>query len=295
MRIGYCCINETLGAKGKFRKATAFHLNKKNENERYDIIKNRTRENFGNLLEIIKWNIDNNIDLYRVSSDLCVLYGHEINKYDYKQDEYVLDICSQIRKLVKDSNMRLTIHPSQFTVLNSTKKNVIDNSIKYLEYQKDLMDLLNIEVMCIHVGGKQGGVEEGKQRFIDTYNNLLNDSLKSVICLENDDKSYNTEDTLDLCEKLNIPMIFDWHHDRVLKSSKDNSEYMDRIIDTWGDRVPLAHLSSSADESKLIASHHEYIDLTDYFLFCRDTKEKFDVEFECKKKDLAVNKIKEYL
>jgi len=282
--LGYACINMTLGKKGSFKTTTATSASKLSEQDRFNKIQQLTRQNFDTLYDIMKFNIDNNIHLYRVSSDMCPLNTHEICNYDFTQDAVVLSMASKIKEMAIDNNIRLSIHPSQFLVLSSDKEHVVRNSIIDLEYHYKLMQLLGIEICCIHVGGKTGGIELAKQRFINTFN-ALPQHLKDIIHLENDDKSFNVSDTLDICEEINIPMILDFHHDRCLPS-RDSVEYcINRICATWKGRTPKAHLSSGKT-SVTDRSHADYIQKEDYdyvnSIWCGD------LMLECKQKDLAL-------
>lgn len=287
MRLGYCCHCLSLGKKAKFKTMRVSQAEKLSVNDRYDEVQKRTRHNFSVLYDIMKWNIENNINMYRVSSDLAVLHTHDICDYDFRNDSVVLELCDKIKNMAKYNDIRLTIHPSQYSVINSDKEHVFQNTIISLQYHYDLMQLLGIDYMCLHVGGKTGGVEAGKERFVENFMRLPQHIQKSIM-LENDDKSYNVEDTLELCETLDIPVCVDFHHDRVLGSTSHISVYIDRIMNTWNGNTPVSHLSSSADEDKIINKHHDYIMLADFNRVIGITNGKFDIEFECKKKDLAL-------
>ncbi|MFK4997457.1 hypothetical protein ACI2OX_07600 [Bacillus sp. N9] len=51
--------------------------------------------------------------------------------------------------------------------------------------------------------------------------------------LENDDKTYDVEETLIVCEQENIPMVLDYHHYMANKGAVDLSHYLPRIFNTW--------------------------------------------------------------
>lgn len=293
MRIGYACLNLTLKNKGKNRRMTVTQASKMAEFNRYLEIKKRTRENFANLLEVVIWNIKNNILLYRVCSNLIVLNNHEINTYVWDEDEYILDICKDIKKLVNENDVILTMHPDQFNVLNSDKEIVIRNTIDNLESLYKICELLGIKIMCLHVGSKVNGVEEGKKRFINTFSKLPV-HLKNIICLENDDKSYNVENTLNLCELLDIRMILDLHHDRCNKSRKKVNKYIDRIKDTWKYEMPKCHISSGLT-SEVDKRHADYINKKDLKYYINIVKNDFNIMVEAKKKELAVLEIVDML
>ena len=88
--------------------------------------------------------------------------------------------------------MRVDFHPDQFCILNSTRKEVVDNSVKILEYHYNLLDYLNIKnkILVVHVGSSVFGKENSLKRFINTFNKLPS-YIQKCIAIENDDKIFN--------------------------------------------------------------------------------------------------------
>lgn len=50
--------------------------------------------------------------------------------------------------------------------------------------------------------------------------------------VENDDKAYNIKDVLELCHKINVPMVLDYHHFICNNEKEDINDYLKEIIDT---------------------------------------------------------------
>lgn len=291
IKLGYACINETLKAKKiSFKTMTVKHFNQE------ELIK-RTRHNFDVLYKILKWNIEHDIKLYRVSSALCPLATHEINTYKFYEDNYILNICNDIRKLVKDNNIMLSMHPDQFCVLNSPNTEVVNNSIINLEYHNKLADLISCNCILIHIGGVYGNKVDAINRFIDNYNNLVPNYIKEKLYFENDDKSYNVAEVLNICEQIKRPMILDYHHDRCLKSQYDLSYCIDNILNTWSysNLEPKCHLSSSSDDNQVVRSHADYVTSEDLINCINITKNRFNIMLECKKKELSLLELKNNL
>ena len=218
---------------------------------------------------------------------MAVLHTHDICNYDFRDDNVVIELASKIKKMTVDNNILLTIHCDQFHVIATDREQVLQNTIKGLEYHCDLMDMLGIKYNCIHLGSKKGGIEAGKERFVNNFLRLPKRIQKSLM-IENDDKSYNVEDILEICELLDIPMCYDFHHSRILPSPHNDSYYIDRIISTWANNEPIGHISSSADEDRIISKHHDYISLNDYNNVVSITRGKINLELECKQKDIAL-------
>jgi len=289
-RLGYACLNTELEG---FKTITLKKYKTLSSEQQFEVLQLKTRQNFNNLYKIIKWNVKNNIKLYRVSSNLCPLYTHELCKYNFLNDNCIINLCEKIKCLALENNIRLTIHPSQYVVVNSVKDEVFKNAIKELQYHYELMQLLNIDTLCLHVGGKVNGIQEGQKRFIDNFYKLPK-HLQNIICLENDDKSFNVKNTLEICEQLNIPMIIDLHHDRCLPSNNNFKYYLDRIIKTWEDKIPKCHLSSGK-ESDTDRKHAELICEKDFVYFYNIMNNKFDMMFECKNKEQSVLNFMSYI
>lgn len=82
------------------------------------------KENFETLINILKYNCRNNIYFYRLTSKLIPLATHKNINIDYINNYRKL--YNQAAILMK--NMRVDVHPEQFVVLNSTKKDFRSHS-----------------------------------------------------------------------------------------------------------------------------------------------------------------------
>lgn len=232
IRLGYACISKTLDTAFKTMTYTNY-LKDKDLNKLDSII-------IYNLLELekqIDYNYKNNIHFFRISSNIIPLATKDdvlINLNKYKK--YFKKIGDKINKY----NMRVDFHPSQFCVLNSTKKEVVLNSINILEYHYNLLKYLNVKnkILVLHVGSSVLGKENSIKRFINNYNKLPI-HLKNIIAIENDDKTFNIEDCIKISSILNIPIVLDYHHFMCNKSSIDYNI----IFNSWNIK-PKIHFSS---------------------------------------------------
>lgn len=287
IRLGYVSISKTLdGITPSTNFTYTDYVNKKAD-------KNKINEviisNLEALDNIIDYNISNNIHFYRLTSKLIPLATHDLVKFDYLKK--YKNCYNQISKKIVSSNMRVDVHPDQFTVLNSTKKEVVDNTVKILNYHYNILNSLNIKnkLIILHIGSSVFGKENSLKRFENNFNKLDN-KLKKCIGLENDDKVYNIEDTLYLCEKLNIPFILDYHH---YNCNGDNNleKYIERIFNTWSGTCKM-HFSTSKNKTKKeFRSHHDYIDLDSFIYFIEFMKKynkDIDIMLEAKAKDDAL-------
>lgn len=229
IRLGYACICNSIND----HLHTITYTNYlKDKTKIYDIIK----QNFNVLKKIITYNNKNNIHFYRLSSNFIPCAS--IINYDYQTI-----FKKEFKEISKLINGRFDMHLSEYCILNSTNKEVVKRSIDEIKYHYKLLKNFKIEpTLVIHIGSKSFGKENSITRFINNFNKLPNYLKKSLI-IENDDKVFNVEDTLKLCQKINRPMVLDVHHHYCNKSSKELSYYLNDIFKTWN-TTPKIHFSS---------------------------------------------------
>jgi len=286
IRLGYACVPITIDETSSH--TLTYRVYKKlgiKANEKLDTV---IKSNFESLQKILKYNIRNDITFFRMTSELLPLVNHPDVHYDFV-NQYK-DCYKKIGKIIKDNNLRVDIHPSAYTVLNSTNPDVVTSTINILEFYQKMYECMKIDSkIVLHVGSKIGGKRLGIKRFIDNFNKL-DDKVQKLIVVENDDRSYNIRNVLSLCEKLNIPMVLDYHHFKVNKNNEKIEDYIGRIFNTWEDDIPKIHFSSPKDK-KNKRSHNDYINSDDFIEFIEKIKfinKDFDIMIEAKAKDDAL-------
>lgn len=285
IRLGYVSISNALQLTTSSTITYSNYLKIYDKEEKIDKI---IKLNLYALNEIIKYNIKNNIHFYRLTSKLIPLATHENVNFDYIK-KYKNEF-NKIGKKIKESNMRVDVHPDQFCVINSTKKDVVDRSFKILEYHYNILQLLGIKnkVIILHMGSNEFGKNNSIKRFINNFNKLP-EEIKNCIALENDDKVFNIDDVLYVCEILNIKPIFDVHHHNCNKGKYDIKIYLDKICKLWKGDIPKMHFSSPKNNTKKeFRSHNDYINSNDFINFTESLKyynKDVDIMIEAKKKD----------
>lgn len=292
-KLGYACINEQL-------KPRSFRSCRLNSVYKYgiDYLRNKILENLDLTYDILVWNVAHGIYMYRLSSDLMPLVTHPDLVKDYKwrwyEDEAILKKLMKIKAYVIKHDLRITMHPDQYTVLNSKRPDVVKNSIDYLKYHSDLLEKVGGEDMIVHVGGVYGDKIEAKQRFINQYL-FLDSKIKRYLRIENDDKSYSVSDVIDISQTTGIPIVLDLHHHRCLANEPLTKDLLDIIEKSWTSYRPKIHISSgrTGDRDR---RHHDFITVEDCNLINDIFSSKdVDVMIEAKKKDLAVLEVMKYL
>lgn len=291
IRLGYVAISKTLSNITTSSTLTYSNYSKlDNKNEVLDKI---IKSNLEALNEILIYNKKNNIHFYRMSSNLIPLATHDKVNFDYISDYKPL--YKKVANTIKNTNIRVDFHPNQYCILNSVSKSVIKNSIEILEYHENLLREfeLNNSIILLHVGSMAGGKKAATSRFINNFNKLP-ENIRQVIALENDDKVYKVEDTLYICEKLNIPCVLDYHH-YLCNHEKNINDLLPRIFNTWKNNTVKMHFSSPKSKLKReFRSHNDYIEASSFICFLEMLKPyniDIDIMLEAKEKDVALFKL----
>lgn len=286
VRLGYVSISRTLEDIVSFHNITYTKYSEDHDMNKIDKV---VKENFKTLITVLNYNIKNNIHFYRLTSKLIPLVTHEKVQLDYINNYQ--ELYQKVSFLIKD--IRVDVHPDQFAVLNSTKKEIVDNTVKILIYHYNILKALQIErpIIILHVGSSVLGKANSISRFINNFNRLP-EYLKNAIALENDDKIYNIKDVLYICKQLNIPFVFDYHHYKCNNEGENYEDYIKDIFSTWQGLNPKIHFSSPKNNTKKdFRSHSEYINCTDFINFMKIIKKyntDVDIMLEAKGKDEAI-------
>lgn len=244
-------------------------------------------ENLENLQNILKYNDRNHIHFYRLTSNLVPLltypnsYHNILKKYKSKFQE--------IGKYIEEKKMRVDMHPDQYLVLNSIHEEIVDSTIKSLEYYDSLMNQMGLKTnIILHVGSGQDGKTKAMKRFEDNFKRL-SPSVKKKIVIENDDKTFNIRNVLSLSKKINVPVVLDYHHFLVNRNHEKIEDFIVDIFSSWK-TTPKIHFSSPKSK-KEFRSHHDYINSDTFIDFIERIKFcdiDFDIMIEAKKKEEAL-------
>lgn len=280
IRLGYACICNGINGTSSTNYTYSEYL----KNNNLDKLDSVIISNLEVLEEIINYNIKNNIHFYRMSSRIVPLATKEDVDFDYidKYKEYY----NKIGKKIRNSKMRVDFHPDQFAVLNSTKMEVVNNTIMILDYHYKLLYALGIKnkVLVLHIGGNTFGKDNSIRRFINNFNKLPEYLRKSIV-IENDDKIFNVSDCIKISKEIGIPIVLDYHHHNCNKSNFN----MEDVLNSWKD-IPKMHFSSPKNK-KDYRNHAEYINSDEFISFIELLKKHnrdVDIMIEAKLEDDAL-------
>lgn len=287
MRIGYACT--PLGV--SYKTTRKFLL----KNLNYDNFYKTSKSNLDDLKKILIYNSKNNIYLFRISSDIIPFGSHKNNTFDF--EALFKEDFKDLRSIIEKSNTRLSMHPGQYTIINSLDKNIVKNSIRDLEYHCKFLDALNLDSsskIILHVGGVYNDKEASINRFIDNYKSLSS-NIKKRLVIENDEKNFNISDLLKISEKIDIPIVFDNLHYACFEKSNPNPiKVLNEIKSTWKkDSLNIKVHYSEQDPFKRIGSHSKTINTNSFLSYLNAISSlDYDIDIMTEVKDKDFSSIK---
>lgn len=291
IRFGLCCQFHEQPI--KFRTTTATAVLKMDRVDSLKKINDLCMHNANALLDALKYCCSNNIRNFRIGSNILPLKTHPKLGYelhDLPDGQQIVDLFKIAGNYAKDNNIRTCFHPDQFVVLNSPKPEVVKQSLAEIEYQAELAEYVNADVINIHGGGAYGDKNTALINFEKSVGSL-SERARGRLTVENDDKTYTPEDLLPVCERLGIPLLYDVHHHRCNRDGLTIEEATEKAIAFWRGREPMFHISSPIQgwDGPNPSRHHDFIDALDFPEIWRIMD--ITVEVEAKAKEVAVLKL----
>lgn len=286
MRIGYACLG--VGIPGSDFKTCTI----KNASE--ERLAEITTHNLDSLERLIKYNISMKIHLFRISSDLIPFASSPVNSL--KWQEMFSEKFQKIGDLIKQNQIRVSMHPGQYTVLNSKSSEVVTRAVEELRYHKDVLNALKVDAenkIVLHIGGIYGDKKSAQKRFLENYRGLEEDIRESLV-IENDDRSYTIEEVLEIGTKGNIPVVYDNLHHKVNSSlfKEDDLFWIQECKKTWKEKDGTQKIHySQQNEKKQKGAHSETIKTSDFMKFLEKINYiETDIMLEVKDKNLSAVK-----
>lgn len=260
-------------------------------------------ENLHNTLRLLKHNTYNDIKVYRMTSKLIPLATHEeLSGWD--PFAALSGAFKEVGDYAKEHGQRLSFHPDHFTVLSTPRPEVLRSSIRDLAHHVAMLEAMGLNERAknnIHIGGAYGDKPTAGARFAEAVR-ALPEAYKQRLTLENDDKTFDAIETLEMCELLGLPMVLDIHHQWVNNQGEEPASLWPRILKTWESDYaqagssandplpPKIHASSPKSETDR-RSHADGVEagpLLDFLRQIAPYTAAVDVMLEAKQKDGAL-------
>jgi UV DNA damage endonuclease len=252
--LGYACINSELSERPKKQRVTTNRsmIKRTFKEKGLSYASELTLANSKDLLTILKWNKKNNINFFRMSSNL-IPWASDYELTELPDYDLITEALYQAGLYAAENNIRITTHPDHFNKLTSPKESVILNTIRDLEIHGEMFDMMCLPrthhaKINIHVGAAYGDKPMATGNFCKNFHRL-SESVKTRLTVENDDKPslYTTEELYnDIHKHINIPIVFDYHHHDLHSGQQTEREALDMALSTWPlDVRPVVHYSES--------------------------------------------------
>jgi UV DNA damage endonuclease len=276
----------------KFRHTTARYVSTLEDRERFllDIALHNAHAS----TRAIEFCAAHGIGAFRVPSQVLPLYTHPDLAWSLAPHADLRRALATAGKVARANDIRLSFHPDQFVVPGSPTASTVSASLRELEYQAEVAELIGAEQLTLHGGGAQGGKAAALAR-LTTNLAHLSARARTRVVLENDERVYTVVDLLPVCERHGIALVYDVHHHRCNPDALDVERATELATATWRGREPWTHVSSPLGGWRVAdrRPHADYIARRDVPACWLDRTMTIDVE--AKAKELAVLRLRDQL
>ncbi|MDA9302603.1 UV damage endonuclease UvsE [bacterium] len=189
--------------------------------------------------------------MVRLGSNMMPAYTHPNWKHFYARND-VRDVAerewSKTGEVAASLDVRLSMHPGQFTVLASDNPDIVERSLEEFEYHADIIRWMGYgktwqDFKCnVHISGRQGpaGIKAALKR--------LSPEARNTITIENDENKWGLADSLEL--ENDVALVIDIHHHLCREGEyiNANDDRIKRVIDSWRGVRPAMHYSQSRED-----------------------------------------------
>jgi UV DNA damage endonuclease len=268
------------------------------------------------LARILDYLDEHGIRMYRMSSDLAPYATHpDLPQFHGMIREADADLRAVGRR-ARELDLRLSFHPSQYVVLNSPDRALVDKSIWDIATQAEMLDRMEQgpeAVVVIHVGGSYGDRRASAARWVETWQRLPEPARRRLV-LEHDDLRFSAADVLWIHDQTGVRLVFDYQHFWCFNPERlEMGETLRAILATWPEGVrPKIHFSTPRTEMREVkrleagtrrkktvylapvwTGHADFCNPFEFATFMRSAPDlPFDVMLESKAKDLALIRLR---
>ena len=264
-RIGFACkyMHEDQTQKKKLleeiqrplntRSTTVAWLNRQTkevaEERLWDICKHNI-QSYYNLIKYVG-GLQHDLRMVRLGSDVLPVYTEPTWGYFWKLPDvrkYCERALAPVGELARSLDVRLSMHPGQFTVLASDSDDIVNRSVEEFEYHVDVARWMGYGrqfqdfKINVHISGRKGpaGILNVLPR--------LSPEARNTITIENDENSWGIEASLEL--RKHLALVLDIHHHWVKTGEyiRPTDDRFSRIIDSWRGVRPVIHYSVSRED-----------------------------------------------
>lgn len=293
-KFGLCCISNNMKKKNlNFCKVTKKKFDSMVRDDAMDLVSKKTLNNLTVIKETLLYCGQRNWN-YRIGGNilpLSTLYNFRFD--DLLDKDIIFSLFGDCANIIRQYNIRCSMHPDQFVVPASDNPSVVKKSIVELNHHAEIMDLFQLDrsynsPINIHMNCYKGrDLKVTSKRFISVYNELSL-SVRNRLVLENEDKdnSWGVKELYDyIYLESGIPITYDNLHFKCNKKKMNGEDAYDMCKRTWNSYIPIFHFSDNIDGDKNMRKHADNVTS-----ICEEYNngDRIDLEFEFKNKDIAI-------
>jgi UV DNA damage endonuclease len=326
---GLVCLSEklkkqdkTLGFKTMTRKSFLnfkdSYLSGKNKFSAEVLLEGRILHNLQFVKRVLKHCSINDIFHYRLSSKLFPLVTDttlNLSIEHFNNFSSIKDELQEIGKIAKDYGITLSIHPDQFNVLASKRSDVVQKTIRELNFHAKIMDMIGLPQsyaapinihpsVTIHKSTQEEKTDdEGLREIVDRFYEgfkQCDEGVRERLVVENEDKGcWNCANLFmyfyNYCGTKHghfFPLTYDNLHDYCNPSffqeeTVTQEQNVQAFAGTWKKDVPVFHYSWGREDK--FRSHADFAaeNIPDYDM---------EITWECelKQKDYAIEQLQNW-
>jgi UV DNA damage repair endonuclease len=195
--------------------------------------------------------LDENLRMVRLGSDILPVYTQQDWSWFWRLPatrEYCEREFRKVGDVARKNNVRLSMHPGQFTVLASDNPDIVNRSIEEFEYHADMARYMGYGKsfqdfkINVHISGRAGpeGIRQAYKR--------LSPEARNTITIENEENAWGLDDCLSISDL--VPIVLDLHHNWVREGEylAPSAEQVKRVVDSWRGVRPTLHYSVSRED-----------------------------------------------
>jgi UV DNA damage repair endonuclease len=265
-RIGFACkymhpnqrakkqILEDLQRPLNTRSTTVQWLNRQTKTVAEERLWDIMVHNIASYKRLIQYvgSLEPGLRMVRLGSDVLPVYTQRDWSYFWQRPDVVAYCEREFAKVGDEArrlDVRLSMHPGQFTVLASDSEEIVERSIEEFEYHINVARYMGYgkqfqDFKCnVHISGRKGpaGIQAALKR--------LTPEARNCITIENDENKWGIDASL--CLEKDLALVLDIHH-HWCNSAGEYIEPTDdrfkRIIDSWRGVRPAIHYSVSRED-----------------------------------------------
>ncbi len=209
-------------------------------------------QSYWNLINYVG-GLPNELRMVRLGSDVLPVYTQSDWSYFWRKPDvrkYCETNFAHVGAKARELDVRLSMHPGQFTVLASDNPDIVERSIEEFEYHVDCIRWMGYgqsfqDFKCnVHISGRQGPA--GIKHAVDKR---LSPEARNTITIENDENKWGIQDSLELVDT--CALVLDIHHHwcREGEYIQPTDDRFARVIDSWRGVRPAIHYSYSRNEA----------------------------------------------